>query len=255
MSFFILALTLSLIAALGALNFYILVSRKVSLKQALQWTAAAAALNKLFFTGTGYLALSYFSGVKELKFSRILAAFFALEFFSLIGWLIGGIYFGAKTAFNIPLVFLIVLLVLAVTFWIKKDKLKNFFESLTAYLKELGPLVPLASFFGICSVFLGAVYYYFLFGIFGFKPGLWDIYKIVSVSFTAGYLSPAPAGLGFKDAGLVALLVQRGLPLNSAVALALWDRVIITVFWLSAGMIFAPSIIKDFFRRHRISRR
>jgi hypothetical protein len=85
MSFFILALTLSLIAALGALNFYILVSRKVSLKQALQWTAAAAALNKLFFTGTGYLALSYFSGVKELKFSRILAAFFALEFFSLIG--------------------------------------------------------------------------------------------------------------------------------------------------------------------------
>jgi uncharacterized protein (TIRG00374 family) len=249
MSFLILALILSLIIVLNALSFYLLVNRNLSFKQALQWTLVAAVINKLFFTGTGYLALSYFSGTKELKFSRILAAFFALEFFSLIGWLAGGIYFGAKIAFNMPLLFLIVLVVSAITFWIKKEKIKKFLKEMTGYLKELKPFVFLALFFGICSVCLGTIYYFFLFGIFGFKPGLLNIYKIVSVAFTAGYLSPAPAGLGFKDAGMVALLVQQGLALNLAIAVALWDRVISTVFWLVAGMLFGANMIKEFLRR------
>ena len=238
-------MSLLLISLTSAINFYLLVHRKINLKEAFKLICVAAALNKLLFTGSGYLASSYFSRNKNLPFYKALSAFFLLEFLAVSLWLTLGVYFGAKIAIRMPLILVVVLIIFGIMVWLKKDKFIPSIKNILKYFKEMGARVFMVIPFVIINVVLFIIYYFFLFRLFNFHTEMLNIIKIVSVSFTIGYLSFAPTGLGFKDTGLVLLLMENGLSLNVALSIAIIDRVIITVFWGILGAVVGYDLIRE----------
>jgi len=236
---------LLLMSSLGAVNFYLFVGRQVSIKESFKLVTSALALNKLLFTGSGYLVSSFFSRSKNLPFYKTLTVFAFLEFMGNSLWLILGIYFGAKLAIRVPLALIIILIIFGITFLFKRHKFILFFKNILQYFKEVGARIFLILPFTITNVFLVVLYYFFLFRFFSFHTGIPSILKIVSVSFTIGYLSPAPSGIGFKDTGLVLLLVREGIDLPGALSIAIWDRLITTFFWISLGGVVGFNLIKE----------
>ena len=115
---------------------------------------------------------------------------------------------------------------------------KNFGNRLFAIL----PIVVL-------NMAIYTMYYHFLFNFFDFHLQAIDIIKIIAVSFTVGYLSFAPSGIGFKDTGLVLLLTGQGIPLDGAIMFALTDRLIVTVFWIGLGSFAGFDLIKLEFKK------
>ena len=99
------------------------------------------------------------------------------------------------------------------------------------------------------NMVLFVAYYFFLFKFYQFTPSFIDIIKIVAVSFTLGYLSPAPTGLGFKDVALVLLLVDAGLDSRAAFSMAIFDRGFNTLFWGILGSILGFDLIKEEFKK------
>ncbi|GEM_PF-1783597 len=241
------------ITFLTALNFYILAGRKVAFSEALRLTAVASALNKIFFTATGYLAASAIAKNKNLEFRRAMAVFLVLEATSLLPWLLLGVYFGAKIALRWPLIFISLLAIFCAVAWAKKDKLGKVFgdilESFAATCKRFFLIIP----FVAVNMVLLALYYFFIFRLFNFTPGFSSVVKIVAVTFTIGYLSPAPAGLGFKEAGMVFLLARYGVPSGAAIYIAIADRIIMTLLVGIGGSIFGFDLIKEEFKK-RLSR-
>ena len=84
--------------------FYILMQKELSLKDSVKATCISIALNKMFFTGSGYLASSYFCRNKDIVFTKTLTAFLFLELSSVAGWILLGIYFGAELAIKLPMI-------------------------------------------------------------------------------------------------------------------------------------------------------
>ncbi|MCP4652137.1 MAG: hypothetical protein GY858_01980 [Candidatus Omnitrophica bacterium] len=236
--------SLILISLINAFIFYLLVSREIKMKEAYRLTCTATALNKVFFTGSGFLAGSYFSRNKNLPSFKALGAFFILEILSASLWLILGLYFGAKLAVKVPLVLIVALLFVAIALWIKRKSI-NSFKNVLNYFKNIGSqvalVVPLVAFSALFFVF----YYYHLFNFFDFSLGFLETIKIIAVSFTLGYLSPAPAGLGFKETGMVLLLKSAGIDSGVAISVAVCDRVLTTLFWGGLGGIFGFDLIKE----------
>lgn len=234
---------------LNAVNFYLLYGGGMKLREAVRLTTVAAALNKLFFTGSGYVAASLVSRNKNLEFHRTIAAFLVLEAASILPWLALGVCFGAAIAFRRPVIFIAVAALFFAAAWKKRDKLakafKDILESFAATCKRLFFIVP----FVPANMLLLALYYLFIFRLFDFTPGLLEVVKITAVTFTIGYLSPAPAGLGFKEAGMVLLLTRYGLPPGTATAIALADRFIMTVLVGICGGIFGFDLLREELRK------
>ena len=242
-------LILLLISIVNAVDFYILIYPELTIKEAFKLITTAAAFNKLLFTGSGYLTASYLSRNKNLPFYKALSAFLLLEALGVSLWLGLGIYFGAKIAVKIPWFIIPFLIIFAITAWFKKDKLASVLKSVWRYFKERWVRIIIIAPLVVLNTALFVLCYFFLFRFFNFHPTILSIIKIISISFTVGYLSPAPAGLGFKDTGLVLLLMNSGLTLNAAVSLAVFDRVFVTVFRGVLGGIFGYDLIKEEIKR------
>lgn len=245
MEIVVIVLILVLISLINAINFYLLVDKKIPLKEVFRLTSVATALNRVLFTGSGYLTSSYFCRNKNLSPAKALSAFFLLEFFPISLWLILGVYFGGKLAIKVPLVFIGILSILVIVNWRKKNRcillVKNILEHFREMRKGFFLIIP----FVIFNIALLITYYFFLFKLFSFHPDILSAIKIISLSFTLGYLSPAPGGLGFKEAGMVFLLMENGLTVSSAMLLAILDRVLITAFWVILASLLGFDLIKN----------
>jgi uncharacterized protein (TIRG00374 family) len=224
---------------------YLLLFREISFKLAHKLTCVAMVLNKLLFSGTGYLASSYFFQAKQFKFSKALSAFIVLEFFVSLPWVILGFYFGGKMSAQSPGVLAIIFLAAATAFLFKKNKIKKILQDsrshFTAAAKKIVFFVPLIT--GQMIIFV--VYYLVFFKLFGYSFNFISIIRFIAISFTVGYLSPAPAGIGFKEAGMIYLLKENGLDFSQAALLAVSDRIITTIFWLAIGLVTGFDIIQE----------
>ncbi|MFH1772018.1 MAG: lysylphosphatidylglycerol synthase domain-containing protein [Candidatus Omnitrophota bacterium] len=245
MSFLIIVVLIPARAILNALSFYILSQRKIVFKDAFKVTCIATALNKFLFTGTGYLASSYIWRNKEISPYKAMGNFLIIEVLNVSIWLILGLYFGLRLTARFPWVVVIFTVFFLTAVWLKRKalsiRMKPAFESFIKTGIRVLYILPLAALNTACFV----AYYFFLFKIFNYYPSIADIVKIIAVSFTVGYLSPAPAGIGFKETGLVAILLEGGLLLKTAAAIALADRVIVTLFWGVLGLCAGFDTIKE----------
>jgi len=242
-----LPLTLRIIVSSSVI--WLLLNRKIKFPHAIKLTCIATALNRLFLTGSGYVAMSGKLKINGLSLYKSLSSFAILELFSIIPWIILGLYFGTKIAIRIPL-FLIALFVLVLTFAIYKRKdTINFLRNALAYLKEIRTNILMVTPLVLINVIIGIIYYFFLFRAFGFTFDFFEILRIISVAFTIGYLSPAPAGLGFKEGGLVFLLMQQNLSFSNACSIAIADRIITTGFYFVLGFLFGAEMIKNEIKR------
>ena len=230
---------------LTSLIFYILIQKKIKFFTACKLVSIAFALNRLLFTASGFIASSYlFQKKKNLNFSETLGAFFVMELLGVLLWLSLGVYFGVSLSLEIPWIFWIFLFFLLLFLTFRYRYLRDNFSKIKRYFVELSKnafkVIPLV----ILNQFLYVFYYYSLFSLFGFFPHFMQIIKIISLSFSLGYLSPAPTGLGLKDASLVFLLVKEGVPLNSSILCTFLDRVLVTGFWTLMGALLGFNIIK-----------
>jgi uncharacterized membrane protein YbhN (UPF0104 family) len=232
------------------LSFYILVSRRLKLKEAYKLICVASALNRLLFSGLGFVASSFFSHNKNLSFSKALGVFFILEFLGVFLWIILGIYFGAKLAVKIYWIFWIILIIFLGYLFLKRREISLIRRRFLDYSKEVGRRIFYVFPFILINAGLYFLYYFFLFSIFGFSLSNLKILEIISISFTVGYLSPSPAGLGFRDTGLTLLLMDSGISLGRAIFCAVTDRVIVTFFWTILGLVMGYDLIKEEIERN-----
>ena len=191
-------LILLLISAVSAVCFHIFVYPELKIKDSFKLIVTATALNKLLFTGSGYLTSSYFSRSKDLSFYKALSAFLLLEALGVFLWIGMGIYFGVKLVIKMPSIIILILaflLLLLVMIWSQRQKFTKAARNILITFKNMGKRVPLIMPLIILNMMLFIAYYFFLFRIFNFHPKFLTIIKIISISFTVGYLSPAPAGL------------------------------------------------------------
>lgn len=241
----LIVLTLAIGFFISPLVLWVILNRKITLWQTIKLTYIINGLNKLLLTGSGYLAMSWKLKGESFPISLSLSSFVIFELFSILPWLISGFYFGAKITVETP-GFFIAILILILVFSICRGKtLLNLFKNALAYLKEMKInfliIIPLL----ITNVALGIIYYFFLFNLFGFNLKFQDILRIVSVSFTLGYLSIFPAGLGVKEGSLIYLLAGEGIPLSSSAGIAITDRILMTSFYAFFGFLFGAKIIKE----------
>lgn len=234
-----------LIAVVSAGCFYFLLYPRLNIKETFKLIVVASALNRLFFTGSGYLTSSYLSRNKNLPFSCALSAFLLLEFLGTGLWVVLGVYFGVKLAIKTPGLFVLIMAFLLLIGIFQRKKFIKFTKTIFEGFKNMGRRIPLVIPFIILNTILFVSYYFFLFQLFNFHPPFLTIIKIISVSFTIGYLSFAPSGLGFKDAGFITLLMKAGLTFKSALGIAIFDRIFVAVFWAILGSIFGYGLIKE----------
>ncbi|MDD2703123.1 MAG: hypothetical protein PHC33_03860, partial [Candidatus Omnitrophica bacterium] len=69
--------------------------------------------------------------------------------------------------------------------------------------------------------------------------------EVVSVAFSAGYLSPVTSGIGIKDSGTVFMLMKHGVPFKNSLAIALTDRGIVTGICFGLGFLFGGELIRQ----------
>ncbi len=236
-------------AILNAIIFFILCNKNINFKETLKLTILASALNKLFFTGSGYLASSYLYRDENITSSKIFTAFLFLEFFSVSFWIFLGIYFGAELVIRLPIILVLGVIGFSIMVWVKKNKFGLILKDLLIHFRNIGNKLFLIMPFVLLNMAVYAIYYFFLFRCFNFYLDVTGIIKIVAVSFTLGYLSFAPAGIGFKDTGLVLLLIGQGIALDGAIMFALADRLIVTFFWAGLGSLVGFDLIKEEFKK------
>ena len=241
--------SLLLMATANAVMFRVLIGKDVGFRDCFKLTAVAAAINKFFFTGSGYLAAGYFSKHKNLSFHRAIAAFLLSEFLMVLPWIVLGVFFGVRLAVKIPFVVIAALVILAAVTWFKKDKFIRLARDISQSFKEMKNRIIFVIPFMFLHMGFFTAYYFFLFRYFSFNLTFLEIIKIIAVSYTMGYLSPAPAGVGFKETGLVLLLLDSGFALDTVLLLTILDRVIITSFWAILGCLMGFDLIKQEFKR------
>ncbi|MFH1202122.1 MAG: lysylphosphatidylglycerol synthase domain-containing protein [Candidatus Omnitrophota bacterium] len=227
----------------SSLIFWILLNRRIKFYEAVKLVSVAATLNKLFLSGSGYATMSLKLKKDNFKLHECLLSFAAVEFFSIIPWIIIGLYFGARIFIRISY-FSIIFLGLIVIFAIyKRNKILEFFKQILGYFKYIKKNILIVIFLALVNVVLGVYYYFFLFKVFNLNFALLDVLKIASVAFTVGYLSPIPAGLGFKESSLIFLLMEHGITLKASFLIAIADRIMLTGVCIILGLLFGTKML------------
>lgn len=230
-------ISLVLTSFISSAMLFVLLNRRLKFFQAFKLFNALAALNKLLLTGSGYAAAGFRLKKENFPLSLSISSLAALEIFSVLPWLLFGFYFGAASGVKFPVFFAIAFCVIALSAAYKAKALFARIKEIAGHFAEIRfgllAVVPL----GLLNVAVGTAYYFFLCRAFGVNLGTLDVLKASTVSFTIGYLSIFPSGIGIKEAGLVFLLVKNGALLSQAFSVALADRILATVFWGLAGAI------------------
>ncbi len=237
-----------------SLVFWLLLGKAVKIGRAFQLSTAALVLNKFLLTGAGYAAASAKLKNDNVAFHKSLPAFIFMEFLFVVPLLASGLYYGAHIVVRAPLFLLGFILLLAIFALYKRKKIKGFFREVASEAKaasaHLWLIIPLVA----ANIFLIIVYYKLLLGVFNIPLSFYEIYKLVAVSFTIGYLSPVPSGLAFKEGSLIYLLMQKGQAFNTALSLAITDRAIITGFYIILGFLCAGHIVFSAVREEYVKR-
>lgn len=244
MEFLLIALCLLAVAANHALGFFAL-ARDVNLKNAFKISSSALGLNKILFTGSGYLLTAYFSRYGNLSATKVMAIFILLEagFFSI--WLVFGFYYGWKLLLEqAPYGLLAAVAIISLIIFFKRSKVAQLFSHLKLHLVEIRGRIFWLILFSVINLLISLFYYQALFAIFDHRADLASVLKVASIALSTGYLSPIPAGLGIKDASFAMLLINQGISASSAVAIAFWDRLISTFFWGSLGIVFSFDMVR-----------
>lgn len=240
---------------LNCVIFWFFLGKQIKLLDAIKVSCAAIALNRLFFVGSGYAAMSYKLKRDDLPLHKSISSFLAVELFLVSPWLISGLYFGSKFALKIPPFFSVLLAALLILLFYKKKKAMGALKDAWLHFKSIRMNIFVILPIVLINFFSGILYYFFLLKAFGFTFSLTEILKVATVAFNIGYLSPAPSGLGFKESGLVFLLMQKDLSLKSSLSIALTDRALVTALYLILGFLFGSGIIqkeiKAFFKRNK----
>ncbi|MFA5118625.1 MAG: flippase-like domain-containing protein [Candidatus Omnitrophota bacterium] len=248
-------LALGMSVFLSSCVFWILLNRQVSLGKAIQGTIVAGALNKIFLTGSGYALASAALKNDSVPLYKSLASFAALELFSVLPWIIAGLYFGAQLAARTHW-FLIVFFALAFFFILNKRKrLGDFISNAAGYFKGTSRNILAVAPLALLNIISGVCYYWFLFKVFGVRIPWGEMVKLIAISFTMGYLSPLPSGLGIKESGMTFLLMQTGVPFKQSVALAVADRLVITLFYAACGFLCGWGVISDVIKTRSLKKK
>jgi uncharacterized membrane protein YbhN (UPF0104 family) len=239
----ILVLLLRAIFAAGI--FYILSGKKAAWFNCLKLTVVAGALNKLFVSASGFIAGSYCSRFVGLPVGVVLGNFFIAELLSVSGWILLAIYFGARTVAIAPVYLVAGILCLLVLIYFQRARGLKLWRLLRDQTANMGRNIVWCGLYAGLDMFLFAFYYKVLFLYFKLDIAANKILEIIALSFSAGYLSPTPSGLGVKDAALVGLLMAQGVPGANAGLIAIVDRLIITGFWLAIGFFVSADLLKQ----------
>jgi len=241
-------LILSINVLINSFIFWRLLNKGVEFFRAVKIICIAGAMNKLLLTGSGYAAMSWKLKSDDFPVSRSISAFAIFELFSVSPWLISGFYFGAEASVRMPSFLLFIMGLVFILAIYKIRKTKNFLKDALSYFKDSTRNIPLIIPLVLINVILLVIYYQFLFRGFGVNLPLIEIFKIIAIAFTVGYLSPAPSGLGFKEGSLVFLLMQRNLSLKSSLSIAITDRLITTILYAILGFSLGAKMIKNTLR-------
>ncbi|MBU0549490.1 MAG: flippase-like domain-containing protein, partial [Candidatus Omnitrophica bacterium] len=128
-------------------------------------------------------------------------------------------------------------------------KLMPFLKDALGYIRQIKYNIYMILPLVLINVFISTVYYLLLFKAFGFQSSILNIFKIVSIAFTIGYFSPTPAGLGFKEGGLIFLLMQHKLSFAESATIAVSDRLAVTGFYAILAFAFGMNIIRAFIKK------
>jgi len=242
---------LALAATLFLYSFalWFLLNKKITLWKSVKLTCVSQAMNKLFLTGSGYAAVSAALKKDGLLLNESLPALAFFEFFFIVPWLIFGLYFGAAIAIRVPVFLVIVLIVILVFVIVKRNKVQGFLKDVWSYAKHATARLPVIMSLVIVNMMMAVIYYALLFRCFHVSIPLLEIFKIVSVAITVGYLSPAPAGLGFKEGGFIFLLLQQGVLAHQACAIAITDRILLTGFYGVCGVLCVMPVVLALVRK------
>ncbi len=227
----------------------VLLNRKTGFLEGVRLFSVASALNKLLLSGSGYAALSWKLKRDAVPLGRSLSAFAVFEFFSTAPWLLMGFYFGADAALKMPVIPAVIVIFLAVFLFARRKKISVFVRETRSYLNETKGRVFILPALAALNVCACVGYYFFLSRIFAMHLTLVEIARIFSVSFTVGYLSPVPSGLGIKESSLVLLLTRHGIPLRDSIFFSVTDRIVTTGFYLVLGFLFGAELIIGEMRR------
>jgi len=230
---------------INAVIFWLLSDREINFFQAIKLTSVIGAMNKLLLTGSGYLAMTWKLKEYDFPVTKSIPVFSLFELVSLAPWLVSGFYFGAKAAIKIPVFFIVGAAIILIFTLFKIKKAKEFLIESLNYLKKIIPNIPLIIPLILVNVSLSLAYYYFLFGSFGIVFSIWEVFRMVSIAITIGYLSPSPSGLGFKEGSLVFLLMQNNISLKSSISIAIADRLIVTILYAVLGLFFGWGMFKN----------
>jgi uncharacterized membrane protein YbhN (UPF0104 family) len=226
-----------------SLIFWLLLGRKIPLVRAFAVTSVMIALNRLLVPASGYAVMGWQLKQGSVPLRASVPAFFLMEFCAVIPWIIAGVFFGAGIGVQFPVIFLAGAAVCAGFFIFKRSRIKEYCRQFMLYVREtrlvFAAVIPLAA----VNFLLGMVYYVLLVRLIPVTLSLEQIAKIFSIAFTAGYLSPVPGGLGIKEISAAALLAAQGTPLKDAARLLVADRVIMTGFYITAGLACGAEII------------
>ncbi|MFA5363351.1 MAG: lysylphosphatidylglycerol synthase domain-containing protein [Candidatus Omnitrophota bacterium] len=242
---FLIFLSLILSTIVISAGLRILLNGDIKLWEAVRLNCVATALNKIFFTGTGYAALSWKLKKDNIPYHKTLSALALIELSISLPWIACGLFFGVRVGWEAPLIFLGAIGLIAVFLAVRKNKIKDFLGKIFGYLKDIAPnimgFIPVIS----LNFLLGWGYYFLLFKTFGLSISIFDVLEVVSVAFSAGYLSPIPSGLGIKDSGIIYMLMKHGVPFKNALIIAMADRGIVTGLYLILGFLFGADIIRQ----------
>jgi uncharacterized membrane protein YbhN (UPF0104 family) len=235
-------LLLAASAASAGVMLWILLNREVSIQEALRLTCIAWALNKLFLFGSGYIAM-----IVKLKHGRMpahksLVAFLLLELLCVVPWILLGFYFGARFCLRWPFFFLLIAAAVCLLWYqAKKNKklLLDSWEYVRAIKMSLTAVIP----FLLAHLSALLLYYFALMRLCSVKMDWQMVTKIMSMSIAAGYLSPAPAGIGFKEAAMTALFMQQGFTFARALSIAVADRLIVSLAFLAFGLLAGAKLL------------
>lgn len=234
-------------SVLYAAAFWQLAGRKISFWQSYRLTVVSVTLNKFLFSASGFIAGSYYSRSKGITAGRTLGVFLILELLSVGGWVILAVYFGGQLAAQ-AIWIVITLIAVALIVYYRRGKFIKVWDILLGQLDVLKNNILWCGLYAGVDMLLFALYYKFLLaGLHVFVPPE-KLLSIIALSFCAGYLSPAPSGLGVKDAALAGLLLKAGVSLPAAGLVVVADRLVMTGFWLILGLLVSSDLLKEVWR-------
>jgi uncharacterized membrane protein YbhN (UPF0104 family) len=169
----------------------------------------------------------------------LLAPLFAPAAFSSAGGLSGT----PARLIGLFVVITMVALLLAVSRKLRRLAAESIREFRKAVVRR-SPFILLAVLAAIACYPLALIRLHFALAAIGSSCGVSMMLAALVLSRAAGVLSMIPMGLGVRDLSLAGLLVLGGVPVEASLSAAAFDRLLMTLPYLTGGVLSIPLLIK-----------